>query len=336
MRSTSVLMVLSGVAGCAPRPSASVPPPPAPAGPSSAIVYTCPDGYRFSAKVRRDSAEVGLPSGTRTLPLVPSASGARFAAGDLVFWSKDELARMEMAETTHADCRGQAVTSPWEQARLLGAEFRAVGQEPGWELEVDEGRWLRFVGDYGAIRLAAPAPAPRRDTLTGVVTYAIQADGHELVTSVGEATCRDAMSGEAFSHEVRLRLDGRDLAGCGRTLGTTDVTGIYWKLLEVEGVPAIGSTGKREAHLRLTEDGFAAGFTGCNSFRGKVERSGTQVKFGPLATTRMACLNPDLAGQERRMLRGLQSADRVALAGEQLTLHAGPRPLARFGIVYLR
>jgi heat shock protein HslJ len=92
---------------------------------------------------------------------------------------------------------------------------------------------------------------------------------------------------------------------------------------------ATGSSG-------LTEDGFAAGSTGCNSFRGKVERSGTRVKFGPLATTRMACLNPDLAGQEQRMLRVLQSADRMALAGERLTLHAGPRPLARFGIVYLR
>ena len=32
----------------------------------------------------------------------------------------------------------------------MGVKFRAVGQEPGWALDLVPTRWVRYTGDYGA------------------------------------------------------------------------------------------------------------------------------------------------------------------------------------------
>ena len=66
----------------------------------------------------------------------------------------------------HTGCRGRRAGDPWEEAALMGVQFRAVGQEPGWALDLLEGRWVRYVGDYGATRLYAASArqvrGPRR------------------------------------------------------------------------------------------------------------------------------------------------------------------------------
>jgi len=106
---------------------------------------------------------------------------------------------------------------PWDQARARGAEFRAIGQEPGWSLEIDQGRSIRYIGDYGQVQLTVPPPEPTRDS-AGAVTYRVQADSRDLTVVIREEPCQDVMSGEAFTHAVTIRLDGRELAGCGRML----------------------------------------------------------------------------------------------------------------------
>lgn len=106
---------------------------------------------------------------------------------------------------------------PWDQARARGAEFRAIGQEPGWSLEIDRGRSIRYTGDYGQVQLTMPAPEPTRDSVDAV-TYRVQAESRDLTVVIREEPCQDVMSGEAFTHAVTIRLDGRELAGCGRML----------------------------------------------------------------------------------------------------------------------
>lgn len=114
-----------------------------------------------------------------------------------------------------------SVSDPWEAAWLRGVVFRAVGQEPGWLLELDEENRLRFLADYGQISFRPPAPAAVAiDTATHAVTWSARTDAHDLVATVREAPCTDTMSGEAFTHVVVVRFDGRELDGCGRRAGT--------------------------------------------------------------------------------------------------------------------
>lgn len=123
----------------------------------------------------------------------------------------DTAARADAADST-----GSA-TSPWEAAWQSGVVFRAVGQEPGWLLELDDENRLRFLGDYGRISFRPPTPATVAiDTAGQAVTWSARTDAHDLVATVREAPCTDIMSGEAFTHVVVVRFDGRTLDGCGK------------------------------------------------------------------------------------------------------------------------
>jgi len=228
------------------------------APPGSATVYTCADGFRFSVRPRGDSVVLSLPERTATLPQVPAASGAKYSANGTLFWSKGERATLEAGGASRPDCRGRPAGTPWEEATRLGIDFRALGQEPGWVLDLNEGRWLRYIGDYGATRVFATAPQPRSDTAAGSVTYRAQSEGRDLVVEIRESPCQDAMSGESFTHRVTVRLDGQEVEGCGRTLLSGDMTNRYWKLIELDGKPALVGQGAREAHLQLREEGSQA------------------------------------------------------------------------------
>ena len=71
-----------------------------------------------------------------TLPHVVSASGARYSNGAGTFWNKGREATFELNGRTQT-CRERR--EPWQEAADRGVDFRAVGQEPGWFLEIDNG-----------------------------------------------------------------------------------------------------------------------------------------------------------------------------------------------------
>jgi len=94
--------------------------------------------------------------------------------------------------------------------------FRAVGNEPGWTLEIQQGRHLLFVADYGMRRVAAPDPGEQvRD---GTRSWHAVTDSADLRVEVLQETCADTMSGEEFPSRVTATLDGVVLRGCGRDL----------------------------------------------------------------------------------------------------------------------
>jgi heat shock protein HslJ/uncharacterized membrane protein len=239
--------------------------------------------------------------------------------------------------TADTSARSTSVT-PWETARRRGVEFRAIGQEPGWLLDLDQGRTIRYAGDYGQRRIAMPAPAaPVRDTVTGTITYTAQSDSHTIAAVIREEPCHDVMSGEAFTHGVTLRVDDQELKGCGRVLNTGELENIYWRLTELQGEPAMAPPGPREAYLRLsTKKSAVTGSTGCNSIRGRFRLSGSRILIGPLQKTRMACDDPAIAGKERAYVAALERANRAVVRAGRLTLQAGDRAVARFEAVYLR
>jgi putative lipoprotein len=300
-------------------------------------VYACPDGYRFSARTRGDSVVVILPARALTLRRVVSASNARYETSGAAFWTNGDQASLETDATRQSDCQGARAGTPWEEAALVGVEFRAVGQEPGWTLDLDQGRWLRFIGGYGATWILTPAPAPVRDSALGSVTYTAQADGHTLVATIREAPCQDIMSGERFSHTVTVRADERDVKGCGRPLPTGDLVNTYWKLTQLGSVAAVPPHGQREAHLRIDLDGRQVmGSTGCNTLHGPVVIDKQRIRLGPIVTTRVACADTSLARQERQYVGALEGADQFTVADGHLTLYGNDRPLARFVVVHLR
>ncbi len=104
---------------------------------------------------------------------------------------------------------------PWQAARERGVDFRAVGQEPGWWLEIS-GRDLEIAVDYGERRLSFDEP--KRELAGSRRVYRGTADGHAVEVVLEKRRCEDAMSGEAFPTTVTMKLDGETYRGCGQTL----------------------------------------------------------------------------------------------------------------------
>jgi putative lipoprotein len=191
---------------------------PAPVAPTPGLqVYEC-TGLVFSVRVQDATAQVFLPDRTLALPQVPSGSGSKYTDGSDTFWSHGKEALLEAGDRAWQGCRNNPARTPWEEARLRGVDFRALGNEPGWQLEIENGRRMVLVTDGGANQLSTAAPPPAVDAARRQWTYRAGADGREVEVVVQQAPCADAMSGEPFPYRVTVTLDGDSLTGCGRVL----------------------------------------------------------------------------------------------------------------------
>lgn len=118
----------------------------------------------------------------------------------------------------HLDCEHDRRASIWEHAKLNGVSFRAVGNEPGWVLEIRDGDRLDLNYDYGQSTLSVAIDETHAETGARTTTYSGSGEGRTLtVRLVGEA-CGDTMSDETFPTRVEIQLNERKLSGCGRPL----------------------------------------------------------------------------------------------------------------------
>ena len=102
---------------------------------------------------------------------------------------------------------------------------------------------------------------------------------------------------------------GGVLAGCASDSGS----GAELSATDVEGEWAQGSSEPR-VYLELAGDGGLTGSDGCNQLTGSWEVDGTEVDFGDLAATMMACEDVDtwLSGAESATIDG----DQMTVLGE--------------------
>lgn len=106
-------------------------------------------------------------------------------------------------------------------------------------------------------------------------------------------------------------------AACHRTATPTNSTieGTSWTLVAYRKTrPITGTT-----ITARFEGGQVSGSAGCNSYRGPYTVSGNTISVGALATTKMACLQPEgVMAQEALFLEMLQKAQTFHLSEVQL------------------
>jgi len=116
------------------------------------------------------------------------------------------------AEKETASAENAAV---WEAAASRGVTFRAVGQEPGWVLELFDGSSPRLEAtlEYGERSVVLDSVQQSGDAYTGTT-----ADGTLVRLRIQEEPCVDTMSGERFPNHATLEVGTDVFRGCGRTL----------------------------------------------------------------------------------------------------------------------
>ncbi len=179
------------------------------------LVYACGD-FEFVARTGPGEVALYLPDDYRVLEQVRSASGARYESGDAMFWSKGDEAMLDIGRKHYRGCQLDRARGPWEDARRRGVSFRAVGQEPGWVLEIQPERNMLMVADYGSRRVLLPTPEV--ELLDGRERYDASDERNSLLVEIELHHCFDSMSGEAYSNRVSVTLNGREYRGCGEAL----------------------------------------------------------------------------------------------------------------------
>jgi uncharacterized membrane protein len=210
----------SVLAGCEPGPantpdeSAAAVASAAPAM-AEATTWQCGD-LRVSSLLKGGALQLSGPFGVRTLAAMRSASGARY--GDdrgTEFWDKAGEAMLTLDGQRQPDCSRSASPSPWDAAQARGIGFRAIGNEPGWLVEVGRGDApaLHAVLDFGSRPLDVARATATPDGFSGQT-----ADGALLTLTIQRVVCSDSMSGQDFPASAVLSVGDSTYRGCGRFL----------------------------------------------------------------------------------------------------------------------
>jgi heat shock protein HslJ len=95
--------------------------------------------------------------------------------------------------------------------------------------------------------------------------------------------------------------------------------GTEWLLTDLPGTTVILNS---QASFAVLENGRASGNASCNRFTGAVAIDGSNIKFGPVASTRMMCSDDALNAQEAQFLKFLSAANRFEMRDPYLLLFA--------------
>jgi uncharacterized membrane protein len=112
--------------------------------------------------------------------------------------------------------QGLAKNNVWHKAKLRGVVFRAVGQEPGWLLEISNGVEILLVTEYGSTRTSMPYVEPIVYQEERRTQYVLEA--YNTIVEIRGERCTDVMSGEEFEVTVTIKQTDKELQGCGRAL----------------------------------------------------------------------------------------------------------------------
>ena len=203
-------------------PAAAAAPSPAvdevPEGVLRAYVWQCADGQTLVMRnlFREKAIAIDFHDGTRRLDQTVSASGVRYADSVMVFWTKGSAATLERQGGPVVQCEERRADSLREDARARGIVYRALGNEPGWILEIGPAGKLNWTTNYGQDRY--DFEQTQATTMPdGTSVFTAQKDAVTLKATVKAERCVDDGDVE-FDHVVTVESGGRTFRGCGTRL----------------------------------------------------------------------------------------------------------------------
>ena len=175
-------------------------------GPQSSGRYRC-GAEETRLALRRRGSFLMVGAAQYSLRRVRSGPGTRYAGRGVEFEERGRAATLTIGRRAPIAC----LISPLPQP------YRAIGQEPGWSLDLDAaGRSAVFSYDYGkrtareALRpwVVVAGPARSYSSVSGRLAIRAQPGG-----------CADAMSGRDFADTVTVTFRGKSYSGCGGPAG---------------------------------------------------------------------------------------------------------------------
>ncbi len=218
------------------------------------------------------------------------------------------------------------VNQPDDYTRYLkaGDELVAVGSDPAWSLTVNPSKGMLLFkprhGDSSIVSLSTNQISRTTDSANGTIGY--QSRDGQIKVLFRPDSCTDRLSGQRYDYRVNVISQGQNVSGCGASLRQLALLQDSWVLTRMQG-DSIDGNGPAKTVPRLDislTQGRVTGTTGCNQLNGPVLADTRQILFGPLVTTKMACLISD----------GTVEPQFLALLSQPLTYRIDARTLTLF------
>ena len=187
-------------------------------GDAKTYVFNCQSAYDFTVKIEKETAWLFLPDTTVALAKQNKEPGDIYQTGRYTFWHRGDNSKLAVGNRNYENCRNSPSKALWEAAKLNGVDFRAVGNEPGWFLELKEGEELLLITNYGRDSYQFTTPPPQIDKKSAQTVYQTVNNGNTLTLIIEDQPCTDNMNGLRFESSVTVVLNGQKYVGCGRAL----------------------------------------------------------------------------------------------------------------------
>lgn len=115
------------------------------------------------------------------------------------------------------------------------------------------------------------------------------------------------------------------------TDGQGDITALEWRLISVrskDGKKTLPAPKEQLPTLRVTTEGRATGYAGCNNFFGPVTIDGYSLKFGNMASTMKMCIQ--VMDVESAIMTIFEEVDNYTVVNGDLLLRKGKEVLATY------
>jgi len=175
-------------------------------------VFECASGSEFVVDINEDGSWLLLEQ--QTLKLTEPGGLVSYTAPGMELLIHGENAVLREVGKTTLFCKNNKKRAIWEHAKLSGVDFRAVGNEPGWSLELIAGRKIIFISNDGSDRVERPLP----EAITNQAARTTRWDADGLTIEATGKTCRDEMSGEAYESTITVFWKNKQFHGCGKAL----------------------------------------------------------------------------------------------------------------------
>ena len=151
-------------------------------------VYYCHNLATLTVRVLPNEVEVIVMERKTRLTKVASSSSVLYSNGTATLSGLEEYVRFEDSGANYW-CRNSPSEAPWQAARLRGIEFRAVGDDPEWSLEIDSGVAAEFSTGRGTARIVTAFPSAELDSKSGRMKLAIRSGSHTLAVIAEPRIC---------------------------------------------------------------------------------------------------------------------------------------------------
>jgi len=182
---------------------------------SEVFVYDCSDNYHFVAEVTNKSAWLFLPSETLQAKKVEGSNPIVYTKGAISYSLQGYKASIVL-KNRNFTCQNDGIAATFEKAKLSGVAFRAIGNEPGWILEVTSDTEVVLITNLGESTTAFEVVEKFSDGYS--MEYKMKSTHNTLFVRIESRVCKDTMVDREYESTVYINFDGVNMQGCGKPL----------------------------------------------------------------------------------------------------------------------